>query len=66
MFIVLEIQKDGENPTAVLTSIYDDDNVALNKFYTICAAAAVSEISRHGAIMMTVDGEILYQQMFVR
>ena len=66
MFIVLEIQRTGEGPTAVLTSIYDDDSVALNKYYTILAAAAVSEVSRHGAIMMTVDGEILYQQMFVR
>lgn len=39
---------------------------ALAKFYTICAAAAVSEIPYHAAAIWTSDGRIIKQEIFDR
>lgn len=64
MYIVIEIQKNDDAPAAVLTYVFDTYNEAMQKFYLICSFAAVSEIKKHTALVMTTDGDIYQQQAF--
>lgn len=55
MYIVTELQTNGET-TAVLNYSYTDKNIALQKYYTILAAAAVSTVEVHTALIMNKYG----------
>ncbi len=56
MYIVIELQTT--NKTAVITSTYDDLAKAYQKFYTILAAAAVSSVPCHTAVILTETGAV--------
>lgn len=55
-FLVTEIQKFENGTVSTLTNDYDDRNQAEAKFYSILAAAAVSQLPLHAAIMYTEEG----------
>ena len=57
MFIVLEMQTNGEN-VGVIANSYADRNVAHQKYYTALAAAAVSAIPIHTVVLLTDDGAV--------
>ena len=63
MYIVIEIQT-GEQ-VATLVNAYADRNVAENKYHTILAAAAVSEVPKHGAVMLTDEGVRLKSECYI-
>lgn len=46
-------------------AVYDDENRAPAKFYTICAAAALSGIPYHAAFLIYEDGAVM-QRIFDR
>ena len=48
MYLVLEIQSTEDN-VSTLSYSYDDQKTAMNKYYTILAAASSSEVPYHGA-----------------
>ena len=62
MYIVIELQTT--TTTAVLTSTYDDLAKAYQKFYTILAAAAVSSVPVHAAVILKETGDIVCSQHF--
>lgn len=51
MFLVIEIQKTG-NTIANIANAYETMAEADNKYYTILAAAAVSNVPKHGAVLL--------------
>ena len=55
-FLVTEIQKFENGTVSTLTNDYDDRNQAESKFYSILAAAAVSELPLHAATMYNEEG----------
>ena len=57
MFAVIELQKS--ETLSALTSTYETRAEADNKFHTILAAAAISEIPIHSAVILSEDGCIL-------
>lgn len=57
MFIVLELQSTGEAVTHLFTSFQTRDD-AESHFHTVLAAAAVSTIPAHSALLMTADGQV--------
>lgn len=65
MYIVTELQTNGET-TAVLNYTYTDKNVALQKYYTILAAAAVSQVEVHTAMIINEIGLVEYRESFDR
>ena len=71
-YIVIEIQMNEAGTTSTITTAYSDMNIALQSYYTILAAAAVSALPVHGAMVMNVahpDGYaygIIAQQIFRR
>ena len=48
-----QVRLDGSK--GVLYDHFTDYNAALAKFFTICAAAAISEIPYHSAMLLSCD-----------
>ena len=63
MYIVIELQTTG-GVTANIVTAYADFAVALQKYYTILAAAAVSSVEIHAAVMLNAKGELLRHESF--
>jgi len=58
-YIVLEIQTNADGTVGTLLSSYDDQNAAWSKYHTVLAAAAVSRLPVHSAVVMTNHGYVL-------
>ena len=58
-YIVLEIQTYADGNVGTLISSYDDRNAAESKYHTVLAAAAISQIPLHSAVILTNEGYIL-------
>lgn len=63
MYIILEIQAGEGNPSC-LTYVYSDMAEAESRFFTMCAAAVISEVPTHTIIFMTTDGSVIEQRSF--
>lgn len=63
MYIVIELQTNG-GTTANIVNAYNDFSVALQAYYTILAAAAVSSVEIHAAVMLNARGELLRHESF--
>lgn len=61
-YIVLEIQ--AGDTVAVLVNDFNDLSNAENKYHTILAYAAISEIPIHSALLMTEDGIVNKQYTY--
>ena len=62
MFIVMEIQKGASVSTIV--DIYETRNEAEQKYHTVLAYAAVSEVPQHSAVMLNDDGSYIKSETF--
>ena len=62
MVIVMEIQKGAEVSTIVNT--YELRADAENKYHTVLAYAAVSDVPVHSAVMLTDKGERIKNETF--
>lgn len=62
MFIVMEIQK-GESVSTIVNT-YETRNGAEQKYHTVLAYAAVSEIPKHSAVLMNEDGTGIKSECF--
>ena len=60
-YIVLEIQKNPGGAVGTLVSAYDTRNEAESHFHTVLAAAALSSLPRHAAVLVTEEGFLLTQ-----
>lgn len=65
-YTTIENQVRGDGSRGLLYDHFDDMNAALAKYYTICAAAAVSDIPYHAAHLMASEGYTLEQRVFDR
>lgn len=59
MFIIIELQAYADGNVGTLVNTYADRSEAENKYHLILAAAAVSDVTTHSAIMMQEDGFVL-------
>ena len=62
MFIVMEIQKGVSVSTIVNT--YETRNQAEQKYHTVLAYAAVSDVPQHSAVMLEDDGRYIKSESF--
>lgn len=64
-YLVLEIQANADGSVGIPPVVsYDNKNAAENKFHTILAYAAVSEVPMHSAVLMTTDGKIIKRESY--
>lgn len=65
-YTTLENQLRNDGSRGLLYDHFDDYVQAQAKFYTVCAAAAVSSIPYHSAHLMDSNGIMLKQEIFDR
>lgn len=65
LYTTIENQVREDGSKGLLYDHFDDENRALAKFYTICAAAALSGIPYHAAFLIYEDGSMM-QRIFDR
>lgn len=65
-YTTIENQLRENGTFGLLYDHFSDERQALAKYYTICAAAAVSEIPYHSAHLLSSDGRMLRQEIFDR
>ena len=58
-YIVIELQTADTGQVSTLTTVYDTQFQAESAFHGILAAAALSDLPKHGAIIITGDGEYM-------
>ena len=63
LFIVVEIQAQEDTATT-LTNVYTDKTAAENKYHTILATAAISNVPVHSATMMNELGFVIKSEYY--
>lgn len=65
-YTTIENQVRNDGSRGLLYDHYDDENLAYAKYYTVCAAAAVSGIPYHSAHIIRDDGIMIEGKVFDR
>ena len=63
-YIVMEIQKASDGTISNVVLAYDDLNAAYNKYYTVLAAAAISSVAVHSAVLLNETGFCIKHDFF--
>ena len=63
MYLVIEIQKNGES-LAQIVSTHSNQNEAEQKYHTVLAAAAVSNVEVHSSVLMFYDGTVFKKETY--
>ena len=62
--IVIEIQKNINGEIGLLTNDFDSNNEAISKFHLVSSAAAISELPRHTAVMISETGLLMRRECY--
>lgn len=65
-YIVVELQTDASGAVGNIVTTYDEQPAAYSKYYSILAAAAISQIPKHAAVLMTSEGYLMESRCFDR
>ena len=63
-YVVLEIQTNADGTVGTLVNTYDNWNQAEQKYHTVLAAAAVSGLPVHTAVLITNEGQVQENKTF--
>lgn len=63
-YIVIELQTNASGVVGNLAYSYTNRNEAEQKYHLILAAAAVSQLPAHAAVLITGDGRTLASQCY--
>lgn len=66
VYTTIENQQRTDGSWGLLYDHYEDENQAYAKYYTVLAAAAVSEIPYHAAYIIRSDGITIEGRVFDR
>lgn len=64
MFIVIELQTINDSQVANIVNAYTEQKVAEQKYHTILAAAAVSSLPCHAAVMLDEKGRMIKSEFY--
>lgn len=62
MYIVIELQTNEE--TATIVNAYEDKELAEQRYHSILAAAAVSAVRIHAAVMLSAEGYYIKSEYY--
>lgn len=63
-YIVIELQTNANGTVGNIVTAYTDRNQAEQKYHTVLAAAAVSALPAHAAVLITSDGMTLAHECY--
>ena len=58
-FIVIELQTNGDGTVGNLVTAHDTRNEAESAYHSVLAAAAISALPRHAAVLLTSEGTLI-------
>lgn len=64
MFIVIELQTINDSQVANIVNAYTEQAVAEQKYHSILAAAAVSSLPCHAAVMLDEKGRMIKSEYY--
>jgi len=64
-YFVIETQANGETASGILTT-HSSEGEAEQKYHLILSAAAVSQIEKHGAILIRDDLRVFKREIYDR
>ena len=64
IYVVLEIQSDGNTASVLPWTFKDDYNGAQAKFHAVCSVAAISSVPIHTCMIVTDSGEVMEVKRF--
>ena len=64
MYIVIEIQKNADGIMSDITTSFNTLPEAYNKYYSVLAFAAISELPVHSAALMSEEGFVVESKCF--
>jgi len=64
MFAVIEIQKNGATATPI-TTLHTNKDEAHSKYHQVLAAAAISQVPEHSAILVSEEGNYMFHEKFI-
>ena len=59
-----ELQKLNDTTMGNIVTTYQTENEAKSKFHTILAAAAISDVPVHTAVILTEEGHVIGRENF--
>lgn len=65
-YIILEMQTNADGTVGTIVTAKDELNEAMSTYYSILAAAALSSLPVHAAVLMSNDGATLRRELFDR
>lgn len=65
-YTTIENQLRADGSCGLLYDHFTDLDAAMAKYFTVCAAAAVSKLPYHSAHLLQCDGVMLRQEIFDR
>ena len=63
-YVVVEIQTNSDGTIGSLITSFDNKLDAENKYHTILAYAAISELPVHSAAILTNEGRLVKTEMY--
>lgn len=63
-FVVVELQTYADGTVGNIVTAFTDQGKAEQKYHTILAAAAVSSLPKHAAVILANDGHSLMYQCY--
>ena len=64
IYIVIELQTINDSQVANIVNVYTEKAVAEQKYHTILAAAAVSALPCHAAVMLDEKGRMIKSEYY--
>ena len=64
MYIILETQTNANGTVGTLVDSFIDRNAAENKYHTVLANAAISQLPRHCAFMIDDEGYTIKSECY--
>ena len=64
MYLVIELQKTAPDRVGNLVTAHTDLNEAQSKFHTVLAAAAISAVPQHSAMLIDDRGGLIARETF--
>jgi len=63
-YVVTEVQVGQDGVAGTISNVYDNENSANAQYHQVLAAAAVSGLATHSAVMYTDEGFFLKGECF--
>lgn len=63
-YVIVELQTIADGSVQNIVTVKDNRNDAESVYHSVLAAAAISDLPAHAAVLLTSEGQLLRQQCY--